>query len=192
MAKCTVRASEPWSPGHRWQRPIKTVDDLASWLDQLLAALAIERAALIGHSYGAWIALRYALHAPSRVDRMVLLDPTDCFTALSLRYRLRAIPMLVQPSARRMSRFLAWETRGRPLNPAWLAVVTSAHDLGRASIVIPKRPRPADLAGLDVPTLVVVAARSRAHTPAGSPAAPATSFRTRPSQQRRRQPITRS
>lgn len=145
--------------------PIRTAEDLARWLDQVLDSLAITRAALIGHSYGAWIALRYALHAPGRVSRLVLLDPTDTFAPMSLRYRLRAIPLVARPSAQRMRRFLAWETRGRPLDPAWLAVVTSGHDLGGAKIVLPKRPRPGQLAGLHLATLVIVAACSRAHDP---------------------------
>ena len=146
-------------------RPVTTAGDLTGWLDQLLAALAVGRVTLIGHSYGGWMALRYALHAPGRVGRLVLLDPTDCFVPMSLRYRLRAIPLFVRPGARRAGRFLAWETRGRPLDPRWLAVVTAGYDLGRARIVMPRCPRPGELAGLDVPTLVVVAARSRAHDP---------------------------
>jgi pimeloyl-ACP methyl ester carboxylesterase len=145
--------------------PIKTAGDLAGWLDQVLDSLAITRAALIGHSYGAWIALRYALHAPGRVSRLVLLDPTDTLAPLSLRYRLHAIALLARPSGQRMRRFLAWETRGRPLDPAWLAVVTAGQNLGRARIVLPRPLRPGQLAGLHMPALVVAAARSRAHDP---------------------------
>jgi pimeloyl-ACP methyl ester carboxylesterase len=47
----------------------------------------------------------------------------------------------------------------------WLAVATAGADLGRPSIVLPRLPGPAELAGLDVPVLVVVAGRSRAHDP---------------------------
>jgi pimeloyl-ACP methyl ester carboxylesterase len=39
-------------------------------------------AAVIGHSDGAWIGLSYALHAPHRVRRLALLDPTPCFAGL--------------------------------------------------------------------------------------------------------------
>jgi pimeloyl-ACP methyl ester carboxylesterase len=147
------------------ERPIKNVADLTGWLDQLLGRLGVQRVALIGHSYGGWMALRYALHSPRRAGRLVLLDPTDCFTPLSLRYRLRAAPLLVRPSARRMSRFLAWETGGRPLDPAWLAVISSGQDLGRIRFVLPRPPRSEEFSGLEVPVLVVVAARSRAHDP---------------------------
>jgi len=150
------------SPGGR---PLNTAADLAGWLDQVLDALAIQRAALIGHSYGAWMALRYALHAPGRISRLVLLDPTDCFAPLRLRYRLRAIPLLARPAARRMRRFLAWETRGRPLDELWLAVAAAGSDLGRMNIVMPRRPPPGQLAGLRRAVLVIVAGQSRAHDP---------------------------
>ena len=147
-------------------RPLKTAEDLARWLDQVLDYLGVQRAAVAGHSYGGWLALRYALHAPARVSHLVLLDPTMCFAPLSLTYRLRSIPLVTRPSAGRARRLLAWETRGRPLDPDWLAVAAAGADLGRPRIVLPRVPGPTELAGLAVPALVVVAARSQAHDPA--------------------------
>jgi pimeloyl-ACP methyl ester carboxylesterase len=147
------------------ERPVKTLADLTGWLDQVVASLDVERLTLAGHSYGAWMALRYALHAPGRVDRLVLLDPATCFAPLSLRYRLRAVPLAVRPNAARVRQFLAWETRGRPLDPAWLAVAAAGADLGRPKIVLPRCPRPAELAGLRVPALVLMAGGSQAHDP---------------------------
>jgi pimeloyl-ACP methyl ester carboxylesterase len=49
------------------------------WLDAVLDRLGIETTDVCGHSYGGWIGLGYALHAPARVNRLVLLDPTQCF-----------------------------------------------------------------------------------------------------------------
>jgi pimeloyl-ACP methyl ester carboxylesterase len=147
-------------------RPLATTADLGGWLDQVLDGLGMPRAALAGHSYGAWIALRYALHAPGRVTRLALLDPADCFAPLSLRYRLHAIPLIARPSPARARRLLAWETRGRALNPDWLAVTTAGAALGRPAIVMPRPPAPAELAGLRRPVLVMLAGRSRAHDPA--------------------------
>jgi pimeloyl-ACP methyl ester carboxylesterase len=125
----------------------ETAADMAGWLDQVLDWLGAERAALAGHSYGAWLALRYALHAPARVSRLVLFDPTSCFAPLSLAYRLRSIPLLAAPGAGRARRLFAWETRGRPLDPDWLAVATAGADLGRLKIVRPA----ADAGGTDPP-----------------------------------------
>jgi pimeloyl-ACP methyl ester carboxylesterase len=168
-AYCRVITPDPIGqpgPSTAAGRPLKTADDLDDWLDQLLSSLAITRLAIAGHSYGAWIALRYALHAQDRVSHLALLDPAFAVAPLSLTYRARAIPLLARPSARRMHRFLAWETRGRPLDPGWLSVAAAGHNLGRAKIVLPRRPDRRELAGLNIPVLVIAAGQSRAHNPA--------------------------
>jgi pimeloyl-ACP methyl ester carboxylesterase len=144
-------------------RPLRTEADVAAWLDQLLTKLGHGRAVLAGHSYGAWLAICAALHAPDRVSHLALLDPTTCLAPMSAGYLLRAVPLLARPSGPRVRRFLAWETGGRSLDPAWLAVAAAGHDLGRPAIVAPRRLRAGELAGL--PVLVVTAAASRAHDP---------------------------
>jgi pimeloyl-ACP methyl ester carboxylesterase len=146
-------------------RPVVRTEDLTDWLDQLVGALTAEPVVLVGHSYGAWMALRYGLHAPGRVRALVLVDPSDCFSGLGLRYRLRAVPLVLRPSGERLGRLLAWETGGRPLDPTWLEVACLGADLGRPSIVLPRRPSARELSSLAVPTLVAVAAHSRAHDP---------------------------
>jgi len=47
-------------------RAIATPEDLVAYLDTVLDGLAVDRVELCGHSFGAWIALTYALARPSR------------------------------------------------------------------------------------------------------------------------------
>jgi pimeloyl-ACP methyl ester carboxylesterase len=148
------------------ERPIRNRTQLTDWLTQVLDELQTGPVTLVGHSYGAWMSLGTALADPARVERLVLVDPTDCFLPMGLRYRLRAVPLVLRPSAERQRRFLAWETRDRALDPTWLDVVTAGADLGRASVVLPRPFDPTRLGCLEAPTLVVVAGRSRAHHPA--------------------------
>ena len=56
--------------------PITAGRDLADWLADALTALDVERAHLVGASYGGWIALHTALHHPGRVASLSLLEPT--------------------------------------------------------------------------------------------------------------------
>ncbi|WP_326549298.1 alpha/beta fold hydrolase [Micromonospora sp. NBC_01813] len=49
--------------------------DLSHWLGETLAGLGVPRAHLVGCSYGGWIALRHAIHAPGQVATVSLLDP---------------------------------------------------------------------------------------------------------------------
>src|SRR5690348_9179543 len=56
-------------------RPITGASDLMGWLDGLLSELGLHSVSLCGHSYGAWLSLNYAMHAPQRVRQLALLDP---------------------------------------------------------------------------------------------------------------------
>ncbi|MEU9996447.1 alpha/beta fold hydrolase [Streptomyces sp. NPDC050848] len=148
-------------------RPLRTVDDLTAWLGALLDGLRLESAAFVGHSYGAWIALQHALRAPDRVDRLVLLDPTNCFTGFSPRYLLRALPMLLRPTTARTAAFLRWETGGgAEPDPHGRRLLALAADFPSARPVTGPRPTPAELSRLKPPTLLLLAERSRAHDPA--------------------------
>jgi len=153
------------SPGHSIHdgRAISALDDLMDWLDAVFGGLGIDTAALCGHSYGGWLALNYALHAPHRVSALALLDPTDCFAGLALNYRLRAVPLFVAPSRRRMRAFLDWETGGRHLDDAWLDLIALGAELPRSKIVMPRQPAAAALRAVTIPTLILLAEDSKAH-----------------------------
>ncbi|BCB76729.1 alpha/beta hydrolase [Phytohabitans flavus] len=57
------------------ERPLHDGDDWARWLDETLAAQNVERAHLVGTSFGGWVALEYALRRPDHVETITLLDP---------------------------------------------------------------------------------------------------------------------
>ncbi|MEO3784034.1 alpha/beta hydrolase [Actinocorallia sp. B10E7] len=144
-------------------RPMRTVTDAMSWLDAVIDRLEVPATHVCGHSYGGWLALAYAMHAPHRVDRLILLDPTDCFVGMSPRYLLRALPSLLMPSPARVRSFLRWETAGSPVDQDWLEVAALAAQLPQPHIVMPKRPDPDDLRRVAAPALVLLAERSRCH-----------------------------
>ncbi|WP_328483969.1 alpha/beta hydrolase [Streptomyces sp. NBC_00377] len=143
--------------------PLRGADDLTAWLDTLFDALGLDGAHLCGHSYGAWIALSYALHAPRRLGRLALLDPANCFAGPSLSYLVHALPALVRPTARRIRAFHRWETGRDPEDPAWQAFLESTATAHRSKVVAMRRPRTEDLQACTVATLVLLGEQSRAH-----------------------------
>jgi len=145
--------------------PPRTIDDLMRWLTGVLDGLSVDRPQLVGHSYGAWLALTYTLRNPARVDRLALIDPTDCFTGLRLPYIARALPSLLRPSRRRTLSFLRWETQGLPVDEQWLELAALAAEQPTAPFVRPKRPTDDQLRSLRPAPLVLVAARSKSHDP---------------------------
>ncbi|GGV73010.1 carboxylesterase [Streptomyces longisporoflavus] len=138
---------------------LKHTADLMAWLDALLDNLGLARTHLCGHSYGAWMASAYALHAPQRINRLALIDPTRVFTGLRPHYLLHALPTLIRPSQDRARAFLSWETGGAPLDETWQRLYASAATAPDRKIITGRRPR---TTGLHMPVLVLLAEHSRA------------------------------
>lgn len=147
-------------------RPVRTVDDLTGWLDATLdgidsAAPGAGPVLLGGHSYGAWIAAHYAARRPERIAGLVLLDPTRVFTGLRPGYVLRALPMLMRPTPRRIRSFLTWESGGAALDTAWLRLQEESAGFPAVRPVTGPLPDLAPLRAL--PVRVLLAERARCH-----------------------------
>jgi pimeloyl-ACP methyl ester carboxylesterase len=56
-------------------RPLLASDAYALWLDDVMQALSLTRASIVGVSLGGWLALDYATRRPQRVERLALLCP---------------------------------------------------------------------------------------------------------------------
>ncbi len=68
----------PQLPGWREGRPpetLQSVADYAGLVLDLMDALELERATLVGHSIGGWIGLKAAVRSPGRVSRMIMASP---------------------------------------------------------------------------------------------------------------------
>lgn len=144
--------------------PLVGPASLMCWLDETLDGLGVGTATFVGHSLGAWTSMQYALHAPDRVGRLALLDPTDCLSPTPLQYKLRAIPLFVGHAPDRWRRFFRWETQGHPIDEQFLDLWSSSvRPTWQPSVklTLPKRPPAAAIAGFRTPTLVIVAGRSR-------------------------------
>ena len=62
-------------PGHGRSDgpPLKTIEEMADWIKDVLAEKKIRTAALVGHSMGALVALEFAARHPERAERIALI-----------------------------------------------------------------------------------------------------------------------
>ncbi len=62
-------------PGSGWSQgpPLETIEEMADWVTEVLDAVGVERAAVVGHSMGALVALAMAATHPERVRSLALL-----------------------------------------------------------------------------------------------------------------------
>jgi pimeloyl-ACP methyl ester carboxylesterase len=99
-------------------QPIRSRADFGEWLTTLFDALKIERAHLVGMSYGGWLTLNYAIGAPERVDRIVLLSPGGGFLPLVKQFFLRTMPLMFLPRRFVVNSFMSWLTYKENLHNA--------------------------------------------------------------------------
>lgn len=151
--------------------------DLISWLTELLDSLKIEKASLVGQSYGGWFALNYAIHVPERVNKVALLSPAACFLPLNRQHMLRGAPMFFFPSLLTTRQFKFWETYPEnlkdPDNLAYFNVKVEQLYLGFKYFRSQGEANPdifsdEQLRSVQVPTLLLIGQQEVIYDPAAS------------------------
>jgi pimeloyl-ACP methyl ester carboxylesterase len=152
-------------------------EQLVPWFTELLDALKVEKANLVGQSYGGWFTLNYAIQAPERVNKIVLLSPAACFMPLGRQHMLRGAPMFFFPSPSTVRSFKLWETHGNSINtPEKMALFNQKVELlylGFKYFRIQGESNPdiftdEQLRSLQVPTLLLIGQQEVIYNPAAS------------------------
>jgi pimeloyl-ACP methyl ester carboxylesterase len=81
---------------------------LVAWLRQVLAALGVEQARVVGLSYGGWLAANLAVQSPEIVNRLVLLCPAATFAPITLDFYRGVLSANLRRSPERARRFIQW------------------------------------------------------------------------------------
>jgi pimeloyl-ACP methyl ester carboxylesterase len=76
-------------------RKVKNRNEFAQWLLDVFNKLNINRANIIGNSYGGFLALNQASHTPDRIERIVLISPAATFAQIWPFYFHMYLPMIL-------------------------------------------------------------------------------------------------
>ncbi len=122
-------------------RRIKTLEDGVKWIDQILDALSLPSAILIGHSMGGWFCANYALQKSDRIQRLVLIAPVATFKPIPFFKLMRYIyPAMLLPNENRIKR--AWKifcSPGYEFPDAIMNMVVAGYTYCRSKLpVIPR------------------------------------------------------
>jgi pimeloyl-ACP methyl ester carboxylesterase len=157
--------------------PLKSRADCVGWLASILDALRIERASVVGMSYGGWLALNFAIAAPDRVDAVALLSPAGSFVSMSWQLFARALLLFVVPTRAVAMRLLRWFAHPTSLaDPQSRRILESMADLlylGARHFRLQRMTPPGvfsdgALRGVRVPTLVLIGAQEVIYDPAAA------------------------
>lgn len=97
-------------------RPPLASDTYVLWLDDVMAALSIARASIVGVSLGGWLALDYATRRPERAEKLALICPAG--VGRQKNFLLKALPlMLMGPWGNRKVREMVFGRAPAQMSP---------------------------------------------------------------------------
>ncbi|MFI1991926.1 alpha/beta fold hydrolase [Actinoplanes sp. NPDC020271] len=154
-------------PGQSTQtRPIRDAGDVAADLEETLAALGVQRAHLVGMSYGGWAILRHELRFPGRAASLTLLDPAG-FGRLGAKFWIWLVAgSLAGLTPGPIRRRLSYPVRNATLRDDNLMPLLPLVMRFRRRLPIPDQVTDTELAALTVPTLVLMGEHSSLYEPA--------------------------
>jgi pimeloyl-ACP methyl ester carboxylesterase len=161
-------------------QPIRSRADFVEWLTTILDALGIERAYLVGMSYGGWLTLNYAISAPERVERIALLSPAGSFLPNVRSFTLRTLPIMLFRRRFWVERFMRWLTYAENLQDPDVRRFTDyevdqlymgSKHFGMSPETLRILPSPfsdAELSAMRVPTLLLIGQQEVLYDPAAA------------------------
>jgi pimeloyl-ACP methyl ester carboxylesterase len=87
--------------------PIRDAADYVTWLTDTLNALQLDRVFLVGMSFGGWLALNFAVAAPERIHKLVLLSPGGLLPPTK-PFMWGGLSMMFFPSRFTVNTFMRW------------------------------------------------------------------------------------
>lgn len=150
-------------PSHR----LKNRGEYARWLLDVFNELGIEQADVAGLSYGGFLTLNFALQAPDRVRRIVLLAPAGCFVRFRLAFWLRMASGMFIPPRAAFKSLIPWISARKDAAESPVFEQMLVHWLfGSAHLnVWPRVFTDEELRRLSVPTLLLIGDREVIYDP---------------------------
>lgn len=143
---------------------VRRGDDIATWLDDVLAGLDLACVHLVGLSYGGWVALNQARRSPDRLVSVTAVDPVGSIGLAQATFLLRIAPDSIlasvfksDPALHRLLRVL---NNGTIPEEPLLELSIAGLRTFRAKQPFPKRMGDDDLRAIRTPALVLLCGRS--------------------------------
>jgi pimeloyl-ACP methyl ester carboxylesterase len=150
----------------RHDRAFTGPDDVAQWLQEALSSLGVERAHVVGGSYGGWLAVNQALRHPADVASLTLLEPAGLAPVDRKRFLRWGLSVLAAGALPRPLRTRAAERLRMPV----LHDRRAMRMLRRGQVFHRFRPQPEpftaeELGRITVPVTLLVGEHSELHDP---------------------------
>ena len=165
----------PDLPGHGgtpWDQGMRSMDEAAFWLRDLMDALALEQVCLVGHSMGGYIAAAFATFFPERLNALGMLHTTALAdTETRKRNRSKAIQFIEKNGVAPFLEVFVQSLFHTP-QPEWIALMeeitakTNPDAVLAFTQIMRDRPdRSEVIRGLEIPVMYITGAKDALVSP---------------------------
>lgn len=146
--------------------PLTAESDFATWLNEVLTALNLDRVHLVGYSHGAWHAAAVALHDPRHLASITLIEPGGVFTKPEWKILLKMVQFGMKgKSDKNLQAMMDWLAPGSVVHPLEFACAKPAIEY-RMKIGWARVLKDAELQSITTPTLAIFGAETLVADPA--------------------------
>jgi pimeloyl-ACP methyl ester carboxylesterase len=154
-------------------RRIRHRRQFAGWFADLLDGLKIERASIVGCSFGGFLAVNQAVETPERVERVVLISPAGTFASqwwkltYAMRIRAPALKLWRRIAGNRKPPSLAdLGARTAPKDQKWAALIGATMAVSaKVSIINASVFSTRQLRAIRAPTLLLIGEKETLYEP---------------------------
>lgn len=152
--------------------PITSVQDLATWLDEVLDGLHLERVHIVGYSEGGWIAASHAAltDRPERIVTLTLIEPAGAIARVPTGFLLNMIvrgarTMLARDKPAAVRSFNNWMNGDVELTDAQVDLILAGMGSFRQRLPRPHQLSDDALRRITARTLLLVGADTKLYDP---------------------------
>jgi 2-hydroxy-6-oxonona-2,4-dienedioate hydrolase len=133
-------------------------EEYGRWIAEVMDALALPQANVVGVSWGGFVGIRLAAAAPDRISRLALLVPAGVVKSPVSSWLRMGWPMtryMMRPNAQHLLSFM--DTLLTTPDESWSGYLGDAFLAFDLSMKVPVRATPQELRGFHAPTFVLAA-----------------------------------
>jgi pimeloyl-ACP methyl ester carboxylesterase len=152
--------------------PVGSVQDLVSWLTEVVDMLGLDRFHLLGYSEGGWIAGSHAALSArrDRLASLTLIEPAGAIERVRTGFLIAMIARAIKAMAARdrtaaLARFNRWLNGDLDLTAAQLELLEVSMGAYKQRLPRPGRLSDDELGRIEVPTLLMMAAETKLYDP---------------------------
>jgi pimeloyl-ACP methyl ester carboxylesterase len=136
-------------------RLVRSRQEFADWIVDLFRGLQIEKADLVGNSFGGFLAVNTALYLPGRVRNLVLISPAATFVQMRA-WTWHFFPAYMTGSKRLLLKAYAWIWQGFPSDECIQQLRAITRVSGHPHHIPPSVFSDEELRKIQAPTLMLI------------------------------------